>query len=434
VITGPQDHAEEPTTTDGRGPHVARRRALGWIGASGALGAAGLLGNRLGGEGQTGGRGITRVPPAGPRLAPVSSTVKPGRLPQGLTGRVPAFGELVALDLLPGVRDNKARARKAVVDLLRDIGQVARRATAGPLRDAPAVDGLLPGNLQIAVGFGASLLIATGLEARLPDALHALPRFAGEHLDPRSDGGDLLIQVGAEDPLVLSAALQRLQPVIAKAARVRWSRSGFRATAAGSRHPEATPRNLMGHRDGTDNPVLDSPLWHATVVVNDPSSWMHQGSYLVYRQIRIDLDRWYLRPEAVRDAVIGRRTSDGAALGAEAEQDPVDLDQRTASGSLAIGPHAHIRLANARNTAGARIYRRSWNYDQGWTAGGRRDAGLLFLAWQADPRHGFVPIQQSLESGHDALSGFTDHVASALFAMPGQTSGEDYAGQGLVEG
>jgi len=158
---------------------------------------------------------------------------------------------------------------------------------------------------------------------------------------------------------------------------------------------------------------------------------MEGGSYLVARQILIDLDGWFGHDARERDRVIGRYTLDGAPLGERTEHQLVDLAAHSPEGGLAIPADAHIRLASSQNTGGARIYRRSWNFDDGHLDG-RRRAGLLFLAWQADPRSGFLPIQQELVGKHDALNRFTTHVGSAVFAVPARGD-DDYVGQRLLE-
>lgn len=401
-----------------------RRRLLGWLGAAGVAGAgAGFVGRGLVGE--------DAAPETDAQLEPARATVADDRLPQGLAGRVPAFGQLVALDLAPDVRRDRASARRAAIAVLRAIGTLADTAMQGkPI--GPGATGLLAANLQVTVGVGASLLALCGLEQHRPAAFADLPAFRGDRLDPAAGGGDLLVQLGAEDPMVLAAAVQQVHAAVQGHARVRWSRGGFRPTAAASSAPDAAPRNLMGHHDGTNNPELGSPLWRSTVLVKDPGGWLHDGSYLVFRRIEIDLPSWFERPVAERDATVGRDTETGAPLGGRRIDDPVVLDRRRGDGSLAIGAHAHIRLAGPRNTGGARIHRRSWNYDHGWRANGSRDAGQLFLAWQADPARGFVPIQRSLAEGDD-LNEFLTHTASALFAMPGRSAGEDYGAQRLME-
>ncbi|MFD3998492.1 hypothetical protein [Streptomyces sp. NPDC058548] len=49
------------------------------------------------------------------------------------------------------------------------------------------------------------------------------------------------------------------------------------------------------------------------------------------------------------------------------------------------------------------MFRRSWSYHDGLRADGTPNAGLLFTAWQQDPRTAFVPVQHRLARG-DALS------------------------------
>ena len=78
---------------------------------------------------------------------------------------------------------------------------------------------------------------------------------------------------------------------------------------------------------------------------------------------------------------------------------------------------ADARLASPRSNAGAAMLRRSYNYNNGFAVEGSRDAGLLFLSYQQDPRRQFVPVQRKLAEA-DALSAFTRHVGSAVFAIP----------------
>ena len=365
------------------------------------------------------------------RLAAADHVVRRTRLPQGLDDAVPAFGAVLSLDLTPALSRQDVRSRAQ--PLLRRLTRLADDAERG-LASTTGVDAaglnLRATNLQVTVGLGASLLRRCDLPH--PGGLVDLPGFRTDRLDPALTGGDVLVQIAAEDLMRLSSAVQRLQGLLGGDAHVRWAQQGFRATAAGEQDPAATRRNLMGHRDGTANSPPGSPLWESTVVAREPDTWMDGGSYAVVRLIRIDLDGWFEHPVAERDRVIGRGTATGAPLGERHEDDPVDLGKRDATGRLAVPPHAHVRLAGTRTTDGARIYRRGWNYDNGWTSTGERDAGLLLVAWQADARRGFVPIQRSLVERHDALNAFTTHVGSALFAVPAR--GHDaYVGQQLLE-
>jgi dye decolorizing peroxidase len=356
---------------------------------------------------------------------------------------VPAFGQLLAFDLDTGLTPTEARttAIAFLTFLARLADQAATPASYPRLEDPldPQITGaagldLRPASLEIVPGIGATLLEACGLAAQRPHPLIDLPAFSTDRLEPKLCGGDLMVQIGAEDPLKVAGAVQAVvshaRHALGGKVALRWSRPGYRATAAATTDPATTTRNLMGHRDGTNNPTLGTPLWQTTVQVRTPG-WMQGGSYVVVRQILIDLDTWFGHPEDDRDRVIGRRTTDGAALGDRRESQFVDFSSRGQDGELVIPANAHIRLANAQNVLGARIYRRSWNFDDGYVDGARR-AGLLFLAWQADIRHGFLPIQRALAQHHDALNTFTTHIGSAVFAVPARGS-DDYVGQRLLE-
>ena len=58
------------------------------------------------------------------------------------------------------------------------------------------------------------------------------------------------------------------------------------------------------------------------------------------------------------------------------------------------------------------ILRRGYDYDDG-----NADAGVVFLAFMADPRRQYVPLQRRLGE-HDAPSRFTVNTGSAVFAVP----------------
>ena len=408
---------------------LTRRRLFGLAGAAGAVGLA---------AGTTAGRAFDGDPPPESDAASRSSgaaqrgtPVEPGGLPHGLAAPAPAFGHVMAIDLAPHVRRSAKQSRRTAAAVLRACARLAEGTTSSD--DQPVGLDIAPASLQVAAGVGASLLRWCGLDSRRPGSMVDLPSFATDRLRPAQSDGDLVVHLAAEDPMRLAGAVQSVASGLGDRAHVRWSRRGFHQTAAAADHASQTPRNLMGHRDGTNNPELGSALWESVVRTREsgPGSWMDGGSYLVVRDIRIELDRWFSRGVRDRDAVIGRRTSDGAPLGGRSERTPVDLSVRDDAGELVVPPHAHIRLASSTNAAGSRIYRRTWNYDEGWTADGERDAGLLFLAWQADPRRGFIPIQQSLVDNDDALNDFTRHVGSALFAMLPQPLDPETAGRSL---
>ncbi len=380
-------------------------------------------------------------PEAEQRLRMAAQRADATAAPQpGISGPAPAFVHVIALDLAEEARKNPDTARDSAAAALRSWTELAARLheeSPHDIAEGAASAGLLPASLMVTVGIGGSLLSAIDAEDRRPDALADLPEFSTDDLHPRWCGGDFMLQVGAEDPMVLTAAVEELVAAAADATAVRWSLRGFRRTAAAARDPDATPRNLMGQIDGTANPAQDHPLFDRTITArpadNPAHAWMDGGSYLVVRRIRMLLTEWRKLDVAARERVIGRRLDTGAPLGSRNETDPVVLSARDEEGEPLIPENAHVRLASPENNLGARMFRRGYSSDQGWRDDGVRDAGLLFMAWQGDPATGFIPVPRSLADQGDALNRYIRHEGSALFAVPAAREGR-YLGQDLIEG
>jgi deferrochelatase/peroxidase EfeB len=299
--------------------------------------------------------------------------------------------------------------------------------------------------LTITAGFGRSVFVDArgndrmGLAARLPAALIDLPRFPGEELVAADSGGDLFLQACADDPQVAFHAVRSIARIAPDVATLRWTQLGYSPT-----NDAGTPRNLMGFKDGTINsnvhpPAdLDAALWASP----DGPAWMRGGSYLVYRRIRITLEHWDRLAPDQQEQVVGRDKLTGAPLGGTSEFSPLDLTARDAQGSYVIPGTAHVRLAAAQTNKGAVIVRRAFSYNNGttpfterwppWRQALEYDAGLLFLAYQQDPRTGFVPINTTLAE-QDEMNQFTTHTASAVFAVPPGASGPgDWIGRALL--
>ena len=251
--------------------------------------------------------------------------------------------------------------------------------------------------------FGARLRLA----GARPVALAELPPFPGDALQPAWCGGDLCVQACALDPAHARAAVHALMAAAGEALTPRWSQDGFLAHAPGD-DPDRTPRDLLGFKSGTRNlrrgRDLDRHVW----VGAGDRAWMVGGTYLVVRRIRLALDAWRALPVAEQERVIGRHRGSGAPLGARREYDPLGLEGE------AIAPDAHVRLSAPESNDGVALLRRSYSYDDGADP---RDAGLLFLAYQRDPRRQFAVLQRRL-AAHDALSAYARHVGSAVFALP----------------
>ncbi|NEA27952.1 Dyp-type peroxidase, partial [Actinomadura bangladeshensis] len=209
------------------------------------------------------------------------------------------------------------------------------------------------------------------------------------------------------------AAEQRRRPAASGTAEIRWMMSGFNRARGATDRPR-TGRNLMGQIDGTGNP--DPSEYDAKIFVADatgPHAWMNGGSYAVVRRIRMLLDTWDRLPLARQERIIGRRKSDGAPLSGGTETTPLNLGAVGPDGALAIAGDAHVRVAAPSSNGGATMLRRSFSYHDGLRPDGAPDAGLLFVAWQADPTTGFIQVQRKLD-GADGLTRFLRHESSAV--------------------
>lgn len=290
--------------------------------------------------------------------------------------------------------------------------------------DAPADTGETFGvpnsNLTVTVGFGPALFDQRfGLGPRQPAALAELPPFPGDQLDPARSGGDLCVQACADDEQVSLHAIRMLTRHAAGAATLRWVQQGFLPAPK----PGETTRNLMGFKDGTRN--ASGPVDFARHVWVDATDqpWMRGGSYLVARRIRMNLADWDAEPLNEQDDVFGRYKSTGAAYGQETEHaTPLMPD---------LPADSHVRLASPETNGGIKILRRGYSYADTHLVEGDPEAGLFFLAYQADPGQGFIPLQQKL-AAHDALNEYITHTGSAIFAVPPGIGPGGYWGQSLL--
>ncbi|GAA3218965.1 iron uptake transporter deferrochelatase/peroxidase subunit [Nonomuraea helvata] len=315
------------------------------------------------------------------------------------------------------------------------FGAVGGAPEAAPDDTGEAL-GLPASGLTLTIGFGASLFDERfGLAGKRPAALADLPKFPGEQLIPEISGGDICVQACAHDPQVAVHAIRNLARIGFGKVSVRWSQLGFGCTSSTSR-AQATPRNLMGFKDGTNNlkledaELLRDQLWASA---QDGSAWMAGGTYMVTRKIRMAIETWDRTSLAEQEQIFGRNKGEGAPLGKQAEFDAVDFAAKGADGQPHIKADAHVRLAHPSNNSNAHLLRRGYNFVDGSDGLGRLDAGLFFIAYQRDPRKQFVPVQMKLAK-NDALNEYIKHVSSGLFACPpGVRDAGDYWGRTLFE-
>ncbi|QKW34985.1 deferrochelatase/peroxidase EfeB [Actinomadura sp. NAK00032] len=390
-------------------PGLSRRRMLGFSGASLLVGAAA-------------GAGIDRMAFADEEADAGAAVAFRGPHQAGIATPVQDRLHFAAFDVTTGDRDRLVRMLKewtaaaAAMTAGKPVGDGAVGGPAvAPPDDTGEALGLPPSRLTLTIGFGPTLFDKDGkdrfgLKARRPAALVDLPHFPGDALDPDRSGGDIAVQACADDPQVAVHAIRNLARIGFGTVSVRWSQLGFGKTS--STTPDAqTPRNLFGFKDGTDNiGSADTALLgrHVWAGEGDGAAWMAGGSYLVARRIRMHIETWDRTSLREQEDIFGRDKGEGAPVGAAKERDEPVLSR--------MKPDAHVRLAHPDSNRGARILRRGYSFTDGSDGLGRLDAGLFFIAFQRDPRTGFIPIQQSLAD--DALNEYIQHVGSGVYACP----------------
>jgi deferrochelatase/peroxidase EfeB len=429
---------QRPTERE-RKKSVSRR---GLLGAAG-IGLAGVAAGAAGGLALAGQDETTEAPP------------NPG------TRTYPFYGERQAGIITPmqdrlhfAAFDVTTTSRSALIELLQDWTSAAERMTRGlgagdlgptsgpygaPPDDTGEAIGLPPAGLTITFGFGPSLFRSGakdrfGLSGRQPAALQRLPHFPADNLDPTRSDGDLCIQACADDPQVAVHAVRNLARIAFGRAAVRWSQLGFGRTSSTST-AQATPRNLMGFKDGTmnlkaeDPAALDQHVW-VSAGVDAKAGWLAGGSYLVARRINMTIEIWDRQTLQEQERIIGRTKAEGAPLSGGREFDQPDFTRKGRGEEPLVAPDAHVRMVHADNNGGVRMLRRGYNFVDGSNGLGRLDAGLFFLAFVRDPRTHFIPIQTRLGL-RDGLSEYIQHTGSALFAIPPGIAEGGYIGQSL---
>ncbi|MBI5311478.1 MAG: deferrochelatase/peroxidase EfeB [Actinobacteria bacterium] len=327
---------------------------------------------------------------------------------------------------------------KEVRDLMRAWTEAAAAMTAGALvgsdtwqPTAPPDDtgealGLLPNRLTITFGFGPSLFRADGedrfgLARRMPPALKPLPDLPGDEIDRAISHGDLCVQACSDDPQAAFHAVRNLARIARGVAVLRWSQLGFGRTSSTSQNQQ-TPRNLMGFKDGTNNITAEESdavhRKHVWADSGDGADWMHDGSYMVTRRIRMLIEVWDRASLADQEQTIGRLKASGAPIGGSGEHDDPDFKAKDDKGMPLIPDAAHVRIASPDNNRGIRMLRRGYSFTDGFDDQlGQLDAGLFFIAYQRNPHKQFVPVQRRL-GANDQLNEYIVHRSSGLFAVP----------------
>ena len=342
----------------------------------------------------------------------------------------------------------QSRDRKGLASTLEALTEEIRGLMAGKppeVRDPayPPVDSGILGekppadNLSIVVGVGASLFDDRfGLADRKPKELESMPFLANDRLDPKLSHGDISIIFEAGHNDTVQFALRQLMRRTRSDLVLRWMVDGYaRGIGAGQASEAATPRNLLGFKDGTanldvdDGAVMDRHVW-VSAQDGEPD-WAVGGSYQAIRIIRMFVEFWDRTQLAEQEAIFGRAKVSGAPLGLTGEftdpDFPADPDGKR------IKLDAHIRLANPRTpeTDENRILRRGFNYSRGFDGAGRLDQGLAFIAYQRSLQKGFLTVQNRLKG--EPLEEYIMPVGGGFFfILPGVSGADRFLGDQLV--
>ncbi|MGG1659087.1 iron uptake transporter deferrochelatase/peroxidase subunit [Brevibacillus sp. NRS-1366] len=378
-------------------------------------------------------------------LLPSTSTAqKASPAPASVDGIIPFYGKHQSGITTPmqdficmGAFELTTTSLDDVRKLFQSWTSAAARLSAGKNVDdesdnphLPPVDtgesmGLGPMRMTITFGLGASFFDERfGLAGKRPAPLVDLPRFNSDEIRKEWSGGDIVVQVCANDPQVAFHALRNLARIARGKAVLHWLQDGFQRTSAAD-PSGSTPRNLMGFKDGTNNPPVSDPKVSDEIVwagsADDPT-WMAGGSYMVMRRIRMRIEVWDRSSLDDQENTFGRHRQSGAPLGKSGEFDDLELDRKDSAGKPVIAANSHVALAHMDGKV--KILRRGYSYSSGMDIKtGQLDAGLLFICFNRDPRKQFIPMQQKLATV-DLLNEYITHVGSGLYAcLPGASEG-----------
>lgn len=319
--------------------------------------------------------------------------------------------------------------------LLDDWTVMARQLSAGSFRDREAgldlppsdtgeVVGATPSNLTITFGFGRSLFVTPtggdrfGFAHLLPEGLVDVPKMPRENLDPQTTGGDIAIQICADNPQVTYHAARNLAKRAFGVARVRWVENGFSGHLTPS-HTD-TARNLFGFKDGSMNPgpsEYQTLAEHVWVPNGTDQAWTVGGTYMGVRKIKMHIETWDRTSMREQQEIFGRERVSGAPLTGGSEKSEVDLAAQSPTGGPVIPMDSHVRLSHHSQFGGKKMLRRPYNYDSGLDRVGRSEAGQLFISFQNSLTETFIPILENLLR-NDRLNEYVTHVGSATFAIP----------------
>jgi deferrochelatase/peroxidase EfeB len=336
--------------------------------------------------------------------------------------------------------DATAASRNDLAALLQTLTRRARFLTSGgappdlgvgsPPSDSDILGPQVPADgLTVTLSVGPSLFDDRfGLAAANPRVLVPMKAFPNDALEPAWCGGDLLLQLCANNPDTVHHALRDITKHTRTGMQLRWRMDGFSSPP----RPSGTPRNLMGFKDGVSQPsgeLADRLVW-VSPSSGEPA-WAADGSYHVVRLIRMLIEFWDRVSIHEQENMFGRHRDSGAPLDAADEFDTPDYAKDPHGDVIPLD--SHMRLANPRTpqTESSRILRRPYNYDSGIDENGNIQCGLIFACFQQDVRRQFETVQTRL-AGEPLVDYIQPFGGGYFFALPGVRDAGDWYGRSLL--
>ncbi|MBT2253867.1 iron uptake transporter deferrochelatase/peroxidase subunit [Priestia megaterium] len=351
-----------------------------------------------------------------------------GKNQAGIVTPQQTYAYVAAFDLLTNQKDK-------VINLFKKWTVLSQSMTQGkvnednnndwlPPKDTGEAQDLTPSRLTLTFGFGSSFFSKNGedrfgLADKMPKHLKDIPAMPKDDLQEPFIGGDISVQVCADDQQVAFHAVRNLIKSAVGIAEVKWMQSGFISAP-----DEKTPRNLFGFKDGTANVSSTDSESHNRIIWanNSEPAWMQGGTYMAFRKIQMFLEVWDRSSLKDQEDTFGRKKTSGAPYGKVKEHDKVSLMQ--------MPPTSHTALAKGTKQE---IYRRAYSYTDGVDPKtGNINAGLMFISYQKNPDTQFIPMLKVL-SQQDKLNEYTKHIGSAMFACARGIRKGEYIAQSLLE-
>ncbi|MEQ8208261.1 MAG: Dyp-type peroxidase [Lacipirellulaceae bacterium] len=316
--------------------------------------------------------------------------------------------------------------------------------------------------VTVTVGLGATFFMDPvsgrdrfGFLHAKPRSLRIPPRLFGDRFDPSEEQTDLVFSIASDHKYVNAAIARSIETIDASLQVV--------AVDEGFARPDK--RAFGRFEDGISNlGNLTRPERESFIFIDEFSeepAWCRGGSYLVFRKVEQDLEKWDLLEDDQQSLMIGRQKEDGMPLAKRRDKDfpreplfadPVNkADGPLKSHSRAVNPRRPPKYSLGLDDMDRRFLRRGYPYldnigslDEETGKYAPSSFGLLFVAYMNSISRQFEYVTDTWqmnpdfpcpEAGRDAM--FTSGVFSVLtggyyFCPPAWRFPKDFLASGLL--